>query len=247
MDEIAKFTIDHWIAIAAIVIPIFLGWLWKIYLWLWSLFKKYILDRKIEVVTPSLDERFATLNKQLRVCPFLDKKGSLSVDSLLRNHRALFQDSLASAGNLRTSDVYIKCYKVSDDNGGTTLVTDKESVTNLMPAMEVELTLSDIIDDWNAKVLRVKGYSEKEKIEFVSRFHLYFEMVHPFLDGNGRIGRELLEEQLSFLFDQTMKFEPEIKAYYQGITAGVRGDEAQLKKLISDQVKVNMGTYAVAT
>jgi len=108
-----------------------------------------------------------------------------------------------------------------------------------MPAEEVHLTLSGIIDDWNIKVAKVRTYGNKDKIEFVSRFHIYFEMVHPFLDGNGRIGRALLEEQLSYLFNQIINFKPDIKAYHLSIEKGIKGDEAALRKLIFDQVKLN--------
>jgi fido (protein-threonine AMPylation protein) len=236
MEVISKFTTDNWIAIAAIVIPILLAWLSNVHLWLWSLIKKTLFDKKIEVISPSFDHRFSSLNPQTRVCPFLDKNGHLSIDTLLDNHRALLDVTMGKAGELRTTDVFIKCYKVNDDEGGTTLVSSEESITNLMPSEEVRLTLSDIIKDWNKKISKVKNYSIKDKIEFVSRFHLYFEMIHPFLDGNGRIGRNLIEEQLSYLFSQIISFNPELKEYHRSIELGVKGDESELRKLILEQV-----------
>ncbi|MBU4262429.1 MAG: Fic family protein [Proteobacteria bacterium] len=237
MEVISKLTTDNWITIAAIVVPIFLAWLSNVHLWLWSLIKKFILDRKIQVISPSFDHRFSSLNKQVRVCPFLDKNGHLSIESLIDNHRALLQGTMGKAGELRTNDVFIKCYKMNDGEGGTTLVSKKESITNLMPSEEVHLTLSDIIKDWNKKVSKVKNYGIKDKVEFVSRFHLYFEMIHPFLDGNGRIGRSLIEEQLSYLFSQIISFDPEIKQYHRSIELGIKGDESELRKLILEQIK----------
>lgn len=243
----ANFTVDNWIAIAAILVPIILGWLGSFHIWLWSIFRKYVLNKKIKVVTPTLDKRISSLNRQVRACPFLDGSGRISVDSLLKNHQALLQDTEVNSGCFRTADVYIKCYKLRDETGGTRLVTNHESVTNLVPSVEVELTLSDIIEDWNSKVAKVRGYDQKEKVEFVSRFHVYFEMIHPFLDGNGRIGRALLEEQLSFLFNQTVKFSPDMKSYYNGIELAARGDESDLRKLILDQVNMNSRHHGVAT
>ncbi|WP_159287805.1 Fic family protein [Zhongshania aliphaticivorans] len=230
-------TTDNWISISAIVIPIFLAWLSNLHLWIWSLIKKFLLDRKIEVISPSFDHRFSSLNKQTRVFPFLDKNGHLSIESLIDNHRALLQGTMGKAGELRTNDVYIKCYKMNDSEGGTTLISNKESIINLMPSEEVHLTLSDIIKDWNKKVSKVKSYGTKDKVEFVSRFHLYLEMIHPFLDGNGRIGRSLIEEQLSYLFSQIISFDPEIKQYHHSIELGIKGDESELRKLILEQVK----------
>ena len=239
MDIIAKFTVDHWLGIAGIVIPILLGWLGNIHIWLWSLFKKYILNKKIEVISPSFDLRFSSLNTQTKIRPYLDEKGHMSTDSLLANHKALFQSALPKAGKFRTDNVYIKSYSIKDKSGGTVLVSSNESITNVMPPEEVHLTLNGIIDDWNKKVSIVSNYGSKDKIEFVSRFHLYFEMIHPFLDGNGRVGRALLEEQLSYLFGQIISFKPDMKAYHLSIIAGAKGEESNLRKLISDQVKSN--------
>jgi len=239
MEVIAKFTNDNLVAIAAIVIPILLGLLWNIYLWLWSLLKKHLIDRKIEVISPSLNHRFSSLNKQIKACSFLDNNGKLSIKSLLDNHRALLQGTPGIAGELRENEVYIKCYKVDDNAGGTTLVSEIDSITNLLPAEEVNLSLTDIIKDWNKKVAKVKAYGSKDKIEFVSRFHIYFEMIHPFLDGNGRIGRRLLEEQLSYLFDRIVNFDPDVKSYHASIKLGIKGDESELRKLILQQVNVN--------
>lgn len=239
MDAIAKLTTDNWIAIAAIVIPILLGWLGNIHIWLWSLIKKYLIDRKIEVISPSFDHRFSSLNKQIKACSFLDSNGRLTIKSLLDNHRVLLQDTPGRPGELRENEVYVKCYRIDDNTGGTTLVSKKESITNLLPAKEVNLSLSDIINDWNEKIAKVKAYGNKDKIEFVSRFHIYFEMIHPFQDGNGRIGRRLLEEQLSYLFDKIISFDPDIHLYHKSIELGSKGDESELRKLIFQQVNSN--------
>ena len=236
MDEISKFTTSDWIKIAAIAIPILFALISNAHLWAWSLIKKALFHKKIEVISPSFDQRFSSLNTQTRVCPFLDEKGHISIESLLNNHRAIFKGDMAESGELRTNDVFIKCYKMSDNEGGTTLVTNKESITNLMPSEEVHLTLTDIIKDWNKKVSKVKRYGIKDKVEFVSRFHLYFEMIHPFSDGNGRIGRSIIEEQLSYLFSQIISFSPEIKQYHRSVELGIKGDESELKKLIHEQV-----------
>lgn len=236
---ISQISIDNWIAIAAIIIPILIVLVSKIHLWIWTLFKRIFFDKKIEVISPSLDERFTSLNKQIRTSPYLDKNGQISIESLLVNHKAVCQDIPNTAGKLREENVYIKCYKINNNDGGTTLISDDNSEINVMPAQEIHLTLNDIIKDWNKKANKIKTYNNKEKIEFISRFHIYFEMIHPFLDGNGRIGRALLEEQLSYLFDQIIEFTPDMQIYHQSIELGIKGDESELRQLISRQIKAN--------
>lgn len=78
--------------------------------------------------------------------------------------------------------------------------------------------------------------SEKSKIDLASRFHTYFMIIHPFIDGNGRLGSRLLSEQLSFLFDKNIEFDPESQVYYEAINKASWGDEKLLKKMISECV-----------
>ncbi|MEQ1779701.1 MAG: Fic family protein [Nitrosomonas sp.] len=231
---IQNLTLDNWIAIAAIIVPI-IGLTMK---WLWR-----VINRKIEVITPSLDDRFAKLNRQIKARPFLDSNGRLSAESILENHRVLFQGERIEGGKFREQDVYITCFRVSDDLRGTALVKeawgvfDDNKTTNLMPHEKVQLTLRDIINDWNQKVSKVKHYGDKEKIEFISRFHTYFEMIHPFLDGNGRIGRMLLEEQLCYLFEKIVSFRPNLKDYYDSVKLAAKGNEQDLRNLINSEIK----------
>lgn len=61
--------------------------------------------------------------------------------------------------------------------------------------------------------------------------HLYFETIHPFEDGNGRIGRSLSEKALSqglgrpVLMSLSKTIEASKKAYYDALKAGQRSNE----------------------
>lgn len=72
------------------------------------------------------------------------------------------------------------------------------------------------------EILRLdKDYSEVlHPLELIAIFHLLFEVIHPFYDGNGRMGRLLASAQLvnsgysyaAFTFSQAIFRNP--KSYY---------------------------------
>jgi Fic family protein len=66
-------------------------------------------------------------------------------------------------------------------------VTGRDEVG--FPPEEVEKALHDLICELNE-------YSGKDILKAVSYFHLRFEHIHPFADGNGRVGRTLMNYYL---------------------------------------------------
>jgi Fic family protein len=64
---------------------------------------------------------------------------------------------------------------------------------HIAPAPEhVERLLDDLIVEYDSAL-------DEYFLERISRFHLEFERIHPFIDGNGRIGRVLINLQLAKL------------------------------------------------
>ena len=61
--------------------------------------------------------------------------------------------------------------------------------------------------------------------------HLYFETIHPFEDGNGRIGRAIAEKALlqtlnfPLLISLSSAIEADKKAYYQALKEGQKSNE----------------------
>lgn len=82
-------------------------------------------------------------------------------------HREIFESSKPSiAGQLRTYDVRIRGSRVRPP-----------------PALEVRPLLLELLR-WNARQL-----GKLHSVERAAEFHLRFERIHPFGDGNGRLGR----------------------------------------------------------
>jgi Fic family protein len=62
--------------------------------------------------------------------------------------------------------------------------------THIAPAPEhVEQLLDNLLTDYESS-------HDQYFLDRISRFHLEFERIHPFVDGNGRIGRVLINMQL---------------------------------------------------
>jgi len=62
-------------------------------------------------------------------------------------------------------------------------VTGIEEVGSLPE--DVEPDLQDLLDE-------IREYENKDVLKVASYFHVRFEYIHPFADGNGRVGRTLL-------------------------------------------------------
>jgi len=69
--------------------------------------------------------------------------------------------------------------------------------------------------------------------EKIARFHLEFETIHPFLDGNGRIGRVLINYQLLRLgFPPIIIRDKEKQTYYKSFTQYRNGQKMTVMETI---------------
>ena len=77
------------------------------------------------------------------------------------------------------------------------------------PAANAEADISELIAEMN-------GYSGNDYLQAAAYFHLRFEFNHPFADGNGRVGRTLLNYFLMINDHQPLiVYEEDKRLYYE--------------------------------
>lgn len=123
------------------------------------------LDRYI-----SERELFETKNLA-RVVGYIEKKAkekSLDFETILLLHKMLLSNIKDDiAGRFRNLDEWVKV--------GNHIAIDPKN----------------IIDELENMLIDYQTNSEQTIIKRIAKFHLTFEKIHPFVDGNGRIGRTL--------------------------------------------------------
>lgn len=152
------------------------------------------------------------VNNILEACNFIDRQlkiGSLTKDLLLTLHKLVLKQIQPDAGSFRSEPSAIF------NQAGVAVYISPS------PAK-----IHSLID---GLILYIND--EKEKFPLIKAFiaHLIFEKIHPFLDGNGRVGRLLIAAILKdkgWHFSFTIPFEEYIDAnkdlYYFHLDNGMQ-------------------------
>lgn len=173
----------------------------------------------------------------------LDEKGKLNVQKIKNQHKAIFPEGFTFAGQFRTEAVKIVGkIKVSGKVLNPMISTIS---TDVMPPEEISESLEILINDWNSKVDNLQNYDIDGKCYELAEFHQQFLLIHPFIDGNGRISRIILNDQASFLFKKKMKlnFNENREEYFEALRFADLRDINRLKDMIKSKiVDVKNGT-----
>ncbi|MBO5431118.1 Fic family protein [Methanocorpusculum sp.] len=103
-------------------------------------------------------------------------RGKVDFAFIKRLHKLITANILSEPGKFRVSDGFA----ISGCD------------FQLTPAVLIEDELSALISQYYAQI-----ESGANPFECAVLFHYYFESIHPFVDGNGRVGRELLNYLLT--------------------------------------------------
>ena len=200
-----------------------------------AIYTKYVFGTtNIEGNTYSLRETDITLNEGLtvsgksareffeienyrRLKSYLNevKRIKLTPEFIKRIHKFLLKNiDDESAGEFRKIDAGIR---------GTDFVP--------MPHIIIEEEVDKLCKWYNEQ--KRKAYP----LELISEFHVRFEQIHPFKDGNGRVGRELMRLQLREFQFPTVFIGPENReAYLKSLDQCANGNYAAFAKFMHQAV-----------
>jgi len=185
-----------------------------------------------------LGNRLAEFKAQVHVPDVLDAKGHITSDLILDLHKNLFPEGFAWAGALRTQPVYI-----AEFFGTAARAVDlvESRVDSALTAPEaIPDTLNQLCERWNARVTEMCEAEGMTRVIHLAQFHYDFAIIHPFLDGNGRVGRLILDQQASFIFRQPLHLQIDREQYYNALRLGNVGVLDELRDLILAAIEKSM-------
>ena len=151
------------------------------------------------------------------------ENGSLNVDDVIEtaNHFRLVSLIIDNAKSTLTQEFIKKLHLLlkngtSDSRRDWFVVGDYKKFPNEVggmhttPPEEVSGKMKELLNEYNVK--------EEKSLEDILDFHVKFEKIHPFQDGNGRVGRLIMFKEclkyniVPFIIEDDMKM-----FYYRGL------------------------------
>jgi Fic family protein len=103
-----------------------------------------------------------------------------------------------------------------------------------------------MIADWIGEAQMLGRQGERIDPEALARLHARFEQVHPFLDGNGRTGRLVLNLLLVRLgYPPAIIFKADRRRYLAALQCADRGDHGPLGELLARAILDNLHRFVV--
>ncbi len=102
------------------------------------------------------------------------------------------------------------------------------------PPNQIEELLTKLITNWHSKYSSLVDSEESEQIASMATFHHCFVSIHPFVDGNGRVARALLQQQAFELTGRNLDttFTKYLREYFDSLSAADAGNLSNLENLI---------------
>lgn len=113
-----------------------------------------------------------------------------------------------------------------------------ESASFVPPApAEVPELVDKLLTQWRDEYVHVKTEDEGTKVKSIVAFHYEFLRIHPYLDGNGRVARVLLEQQAKELLGITHRIIlSDSNAYFEALQEAHAKNLQPLTKILRQAI-----------
>lgn len=136
------------------------------------------------------------------------RKAPIRAATAIELHEEVFKGIKADAGQWRRVNVRIAGMK------------------HVPPRME---RIAPLMTEW-AEAYTTRDMEGEEPLTLGARMHFEFESIHPFSDGNGRVGRLLLNlHLLKHSWPPVHVLPPDRDRYLEGLVRGHKGDLGELE------------------
>jgi Fic family protein len=125
-------------------------------------------------------------------------------------------------------------HNIDDDSAGYFRRADNVGIVGydypLTPAVEINRELTKILDFYDEKIK-----SRYHPFEEAVTFHYFFETIHPFVDGNGRVGRETFNFMLArYKYPKFVFPSRDRDRYIQALKLGNEGRYSEMVTYFAD-------------
>lgn len=175
----------------------------------------------IQETAPKSDKARISFPKNLEI-----STRNLDSDTLKFIHKImLYGSGSQEIGTYRTHTIWV---------GAPHSSPEKASFLPPKPELVPKLT-EQLLKEWRDNYNSISKSKKKDlKIEHIAKFHSDFLSIHPFLDGNGRVARFLLNQQASELLNITEQIIIEDRpSYFDALSEGQKDNLSPLIKIIS--------------
>lgn len=103
-----------------------------------------------------------------------------------------------------------------------------------------------LVTDWIAEIGALRREHDRVESEALARLHARFEQIHPFLDGNGRAGRLVLNLLLVRLgYPPAIIVKGDRRRYLAALQSADQGEHGPLGELIARAILDNLHKFVV--
>lgn len=179
------------------------------------------IPKSVGIVSPDLLST-SSYSKTDDLSPLSER---LSPEIILFTHRLVCLDlPNSSIGKFRSTNV-----RIGDHTGRIA------NHIELTKPENISKELTDLCQYWNDNCH--KNLTNEKKYELVANFHANFLKIHPFIDGNGRVARTLLMQQIIDFFSKVdMSLFSQGSEYYSALKEADRENYEALSILIKKVV-----------